>query len=213
MCCLALELNYVPAECKETDVNRRGDDMLRILLSVLCLFVLSGCTPSGLEKFRDAMLGKTDDPAVLSASSPKRRDFLTVLSPQEEALVKEAAERKTLVSTELGIATFGFEENGFIVVSYAVKGDTSVPSIKCVVRDNTVVALSEQANITSIDPYAFSFAAKVAQQKHNGILSDIPVLYKWHAFEPEVYDSCTILVREKDENTVYFVYRLDVCKK
>lgn len=159
------------------------------------------------------MLGKTDDPAALSASVPKRRDFLTVLSPQEESLVKEAAARKTLVSTELGIATFGFEENGFIVVSYAIKGDTSVPSIKCIVRNNTVVALSEQANLTSIDPYAFNFAAKVAQQKHNGILSDIPVLYKWHAFEPEVYDSCTILVREKDENTVYFVYRLDVCKR
>lgn len=188
--------------------------MVRTALVVFYLLVLPGCAGSdGLVKLRDVILGKDDNSAAAVTRTYPGSKVFSVISQAEEALVRHAAQKRMIVTDKAGVAIFESEENGYQIVSYAIKNDNGVTNVKFIIHNNSVVALSEQAMLTPIDPYAFEFAARMAKQEMNGTLSAIPVLYNGHAFVPEKVNNCTTLVRETDGNTEFFVYRLDMCKK
>jgi len=170
---------------------------------ILLFVMLAGCASSDrLDRFKDAMLGKPDIP-----------EALTLLSPAEETLVTEAALKKTTINGPTGAASFEYDDKGYRIVAYAKKTGRTTTQIKVIVRDNKVHALSEQPVLAPLDPYAFTYAAEIVHQNANGSYSPIPALYQGRAFVPQKYDNCTILVREKDHEKEYFVYRFNICSR
>ncbi len=190
--------------------------MVRTIILLCVVLTTSGCASNDrLNKLGDIMFGGDADTASsrsMNGTYTNQTTILSVLSASEEMLVKDAARSRVSITTRTSTISFDSEKNGYTVVTYSNK-ENSIENIKCIVYNNEVVALSGQPHISIPDPYSFSYASEIAQKMHEGAYSNnLRELYNFHAFIPEVYDDCTILVREQQHEVEYFVYRINVCK-